>query len=56
MNLYFLRFMLFCARFEHALAVLGNNRERANSARRDEVHWQGELAREELLRSLDHAL
>lgn len=53
MHIYFIRFMLFQSRFEHALAILGGNRQRIAQARSREVHWEGELDRELLLRTIE---
>lgn len=52
-KLILIRFMLFQSRFEHALAVLGGNRRRIAQARSEEVHWEGELDRELLLRATE---
>lgn len=52
-KLILIRFMLFQSRFEHALAILGGNRRRIAQARSEEVHWEGELDRELLLRATE---
>lgn len=53
MRTYFIRFMLFQSRMELALAILGGNRQRISLARSDEIHWEGELDRELLLREME---